>query len=812
MSSEKPPAAQAQTLGVEERKGSLHSTRSDVTFSTAGEQRPRHSIFDPVDNDEMFAAKKRRRRSLRSRCFRTSKAFFTELRKPAHLLTVVFGTVFCVTCGVLLFVFMRQSDVASVQSTFESTSNDLSRYSESYLRRTMSEDMGSVRAAMTFRRPYYNVSASDFLALFSARGGVSKGVQAVQWAPHVTSQTMRTDLVTRARIEQSATFNFIDRAKPTGFQVADTRSEYYPVYFIEPMAGNSVVLGLDDLANDTSRRAAIYGARDTGTFSCTPPVILAQTGSFGLICYLAAYESIGIPATVPDRQNSIIGVATGVFQISKLFNQICDDVSSSRTRLELTVYDSARGKLYNSETGGLSVLVGGSPSDVKVPSSLSSAMRMEKTLAVGDRTWTLVTVAKESWVTDSLSALPLMVLLIFLGLMLLIWGFVALRVRHDMIAAKHAKEKQSLVDRLLPVPVGRVLVEKTRQFEEMWGPDDSATQTERSMDEHNGHGNRYDTRSIDGGMPGWQTTAAAHGPVGRRPVQPPILLEIPFSCIIFLDLVGFTGFSTKRDARIVVDLLYDLFMSLDEVMEHTQAIKLRTIGDAVLASTGLFPTQHSITAEQELERRRLMERYPNMQVPPSSSSTTVMNGSNSDSAQDLESGNGNSSVQETSKTSSKVSPVVGTDASKSNVDRFNEVGELVVKDSPMWRRAVLRAAFRYALEARATALRVFDEHGFANLLNVRIGIHCGPVVGAVIGLQRPFFDVFGNTVNIASRMESSSMPGLIHLSEDVVREWESVRGPCGDTDFMYEQREGTVSLKGVGEVHSYWLHGYGMPA
>jgi PAS domain S-box-containing protein len=133
-----------------------------------------------------------------------------------------------------------------------------------------------------------------------------------------------------------------------------------------------------------------------------------------------------------------------------------------------------------------------------------------------------------------------------------------------------------------------------------------------------------------------------------------------------------------------------------------------------------------------------------------------------------------------------------------NLEKVKTVGDeyMAVSGMPVPRLDHAEAMAELALDMQAAIAKFRTPEGES--FKLRIGMNTGPVVAGVIGTKKFSYDLWGDTVNIASRMESRGEPGRIQVSPAI---YELLKHR-----YTLEDR-GEIFIKGIGKMRTYWLTG-----
>ncbi|MDN5278414.1 MAG: adenylate cyclase [Clostridiales bacterium] len=135
-------------------------------------------------------------------------------------------------------------------------------------------------------------------------------------------------------------------------------------------------------------------------------------------------------------------------------------------------------------------------------------------------------------------------------------------------------------------------------------------------------------------------------------------------------------------------------------------------------------------------------------------------------------------------------------AEKHKLEKIKTIGDayMVVGGLPEPENGSAQEVLQMALDMLET-MKQFNKENNTDL-KIRIGVHSGPVIAGVIGLKKFIYDLWGDAVNVASRMESTGVDGRIQVTEETYLSHKQ--------NFYFEKR-GEIKVKGKGEMTTYFL-------
>lgn len=175
-------------------------------------------------------------------------------------------------------------------------------------------------------------------------------IQALEWVPRVSHPDR--EVAERLRRKDLPEFEFTERQEQGLMIRAADREKYFPVYYLEPIAGNELALGFD-LASNPARLEALELSRDSGELVATPSITLVQEQSNqkGILTFLPIYK--GRPLTIDKRRENLRGFVLGVFRIGDIFNSAIDNIGPAGGNIML--YDetiAGKREILHSYTSG----------------------------------------------------------------------------------------------------------------------------------------------------------------------------------------------------------------------------------------------------------------------------------------------------------------------------------------------------------------------------------------------------------------------------------------------------------------------------
>jgi len=337
-----------------------------------------------------------------------------------------------------LFVTLRDLETKNARASFESVARERLDALETNVALTL-DNLVSVKAFFKASPGFDRAGFTRFVTPLLAQ---NKAIQALEWIPRVP-ENQRPGYESAARRDGFRAFQFTERYSNGRMGPVGRREEYFPVFFVEPFAGNEKALGFD-LASNPARREALQKSAASGGMAATSRITLVQevADQYGALVFYPLYKGEDEPHSEEGRRATLEGFALGVFRIQNMVDKR-GTLTSGLSGLSIAVFDC------DARPGERLLYPKGARFD-RVE-DLPRGFRTIRTVSVGGRTWEIIAYPLGSAFRPARWS-SWAVLVTGLLLTLLLSGYLTEREASEE-ALQRSEERARLLFATIPTPV-----------------------------------------------------------------------------------------------------------------------------------------------------------------------------------------------------------------------------------------------------------------------------------------------------------------------------------------------------------------------
>ncbi|MCH8313999.1 MAG: CHASE domain-containing protein, partial [Nitrospinae bacterium] len=222
-------------------------------------------------------------------------------KKPTPLLHLAIATVICAAFAYAAFMGIEHYQKKQWSQAFSTETEKIL----TVLNGKFEINLHNLIGIRSLFNASTEVTPSEFQVFTKPILSEYKFIQALEWIPRVPDSD-REIYENRIRNAGLPRFQFTEKLHQGDMTRARSRSEYFPVYYVEPMEGNEAAFGFD-LSSNPSRLKSMRESRDSGEPIVTEKITLVQEKSsqYGALIFLPVFDGITVPETITERRSKL---------------------------------------------------------------------------------------------------------------------------------------------------------------------------------------------------------------------------------------------------------------------------------------------------------------------------------------------------------------------------------------------------------------------------------------------------------------------------------------------------------------------------